>query len=263
MIVLDLGCGQATISKGVAEVVPHGRVLGVDIDRAGLATARGEAATIGCGNLAFAAADGRQLPFRSGVFAAVLCHSILETLNDPTSVVTEVRRVMKRGGVVGAASVEYGGIILGGAKTTDPQRFYDIRQLVWRARELPNRIQVVACAGCFRRRDLIASRPPPTISAMAPRIGLSPSRTTAPRNAGISDCRLRLRVTGLPRQKNSTASRLRGKNGVAILEPSLLSRGVGYWLGLDRRWYRLRPSVKRARLAKVRSPPQLSSFSLL
>jgi len=58
---------------------------------------------------------------------------MLETLNDPTSVVTEVRRVMKRGGIVGAASVEYGGIILGGAKTTDPQRFYDIRQQVWRA----------------------------------------------------------------------------------------------------------------------------------
>ena len=132
MIVLDLGCGQATISMGVAEV-PHGWVLGVDIDRAGLAAARGDAATISCGNLAFAAADGRQLPFRSGVFAAVLCHSILETLNDPTSVVTEVRRIMKRGGIVGAASVEYSGVILGGARTTDPQRFYDIRQQVWRA----------------------------------------------------------------------------------------------------------------------------------
>ena len=113
--------------------MPHGRVLGVDIDRAGLAAARGDATTIGCGNLAFAAADGRQLPFRSGVFDAVLCHSMLETLNDPTSVVREMRRVMKRGGIVGAASVEYGGIILGGAKTTDPQRFYDIRQQVWRA----------------------------------------------------------------------------------------------------------------------------------
>ena len=133
MIVLDLGCGQATISMGVSEVVPHGRVLGVDIDRAGLAAARGDAATIGCGNIAFAAADGRQLPFRSGVFDAVLCHSILETLSDPRSVVTEVRRVIGRGGVVGAASVEYGGIILGGAETTGPQRFYDIRQQVWRA----------------------------------------------------------------------------------------------------------------------------------
>jgi ubiquinone/menaquinone biosynthesis C-methylase UbiE len=49
MIVLDLGCGQATISMGIAEVVPHGRILGVDIDRAGLAAARGDAATFRSG----------------------------------------------------------------------------------------------------------------------------------------------------------------------------------------------------------------------
>jgi len=52
---------------------------------------------------------------------------------DPASVVAELRRVTRRGGVIGAASVEYGGIILGGAQTTDPQRFYDIRQQLWRA----------------------------------------------------------------------------------------------------------------------------------
>ena len=68
-----------------------------------------------------------------------------------------------------------------------------------------NRIRVVACAGCFRRWDLAASRPPPTISAMAPRIGLSASRTTAPRNAGISDCRLLLRATGSRWWKNLPA----------------------------------------------------------
>src|SRR6516162_5818078 len=54
-------------------------------------------------------------------------------------------------------------------------------------RELPNRIRVVACAGCFRRRDLAASRPPPSISAMAPRIGLSASHERAAecRNQGL------------------------------------------------------------------------------
>jgi hypothetical protein len=29
MIVLDRGCGQATISRGVAEAAPLGRVMGV------------------------------------------------------------------------------------------------------------------------------------------------------------------------------------------------------------------------------------------
>jgi len=133
MIVLDLGCGQATISMGIAETVPNGRVVGIDIDRGNLAVARRDAAAIGHGNLAFAAADGRQLPFRDGAFDAVLCHSMLETLRDPASVVVELRRIIRRGGVIGAASVEYGGIIFGGTETASPQRFYDIRQRLWRA----------------------------------------------------------------------------------------------------------------------------------
>ena len=133
LIVLDLGCGQATISMGIAETVPNGRVVGIDIDRGNLAVARRDAAAIGHGNLAFAAADGRQLPFRDGAFDAVLCHSMLETLRDPASVVVELRRIIRRGGVIGAASVEYGGIIIGGTETASPQRFYDIRQQLWRA----------------------------------------------------------------------------------------------------------------------------------
>jgi SAM-dependent methyltransferase len=78
-------------------------------------------------------ADGRRLPFSDAVFDAVLCHSMLETLADPESVVAELRRVTKRGGVVGAASVEYGGLILAGERTAGPLRFYDIRQQLWRA----------------------------------------------------------------------------------------------------------------------------------
>src|SRR5262249_56518546 len=57
----------------------------------------------------------------------------LETAHDPAGVVVELRRVLRRGGIIGAASVEYGGIIFGGAETADPQRFYDIRQQFWRA----------------------------------------------------------------------------------------------------------------------------------
>ena len=58
---------------------------------------------------------------------------MLETVDDPARVVAELRRVTKCGGVVGAASVEYGGLILAGEETAGPRRFYDIRQQVWRA----------------------------------------------------------------------------------------------------------------------------------
>jgi ubiquinone/menaquinone biosynthesis C-methylase UbiE len=133
MLVLDCGCGEATISIGLSEAVPAGRVVGVDLDEEGLATARRYAASTGRGNLTLAVADGRRLPFGEAAFDAVLCHSMLETLGDPENVVKELRRVTKHGGVVGAASVGYGGFILAGEQTAGPQRFYDIRQQLWRS----------------------------------------------------------------------------------------------------------------------------------
>ena len=132
-VVLDCGCGEGTIAIGLSEAVPHGRVIGVDIGLDNLAAARRYAAATGRANLAWAVADGQRLPFHDRAFEAVLCHSVLETLEDPAKVVAELRRVTKRGGVVGAASVEYGGIILGGEQTEGPRRFYDIREQLWHA----------------------------------------------------------------------------------------------------------------------------------
>ena len=135
MAVLDCGCGEATITLGLAEAVHAGWVVAVDVKQGSFAAARRYAASIARSNLDFAVADGRRLPFHDAAFDAVLCHSMLETLDDPAKAVTELRRVTKPGGVVGAASVEYGGIILGGEQTAGPRRFYDIRQRLWRAEQ--------------------------------------------------------------------------------------------------------------------------------
>ncbi len=132
MVVLDCGCGTATITLGLAEAVPAGRVVGIDLETESLSAVRRYATSIGRANVVWAVANGRRLPFHDAVFEAVLCHSVLETLDDPASIVAELRRVAKPGGVVGGASVEYGGLILAGEQTDGPRRFYDIRQQLWR-----------------------------------------------------------------------------------------------------------------------------------
>jgi len=135
-IVLDCGCGTGTITLGFAAAVPQGRVIGVDLYMTGLVGARQAAALLEQKNLAWIAGDGRSLPFHDAAFDAAFCHSVLEVLADPAPVIAELRRVTKRGGVVGAASVEYDGIILAGEPAAGPRRFYDIRQRLWRAAEI-------------------------------------------------------------------------------------------------------------------------------
>lgn len=131
--VLDCGCGAGTITLGLAAAVSQGRVIGVDLDATGLIGAQRATALLSQQNLAWIGGDGRSLPFEDAVFDAVLCHSMLEVLADPAPVISELRRVTKRGGVVGAASVEYHSIILAGEPAAGPRRFYDIRQQLWRA----------------------------------------------------------------------------------------------------------------------------------
>src|SRR5260370_33203102 len=63
MVVLDCGCGQATISIGLAGTVAAGRVIGVDRGEESLAVARRNAASIKQVNLGGGLADGRSLPF--------------------------------------------------------------------------------------------------------------------------------------------------------------------------------------------------------
>ena len=132
-MVLDCGCGTGTITLGLAEAVPEGHFVGVDLDLSGLKGAQRAAVSLGHQNVSWIGADGRSLPFHGAIFNAVLCHSMLETLDDPAPVIAELRRLTKRGGVVGVASVEYDGIILAGEPTAGPRRFYDIRQQLWRA----------------------------------------------------------------------------------------------------------------------------------
>jgi ubiquinone/menaquinone biosynthesis C-methylase UbiE len=133
-----------TITLGLAEAVPDGHVIPADLDLNGLTGAQRAAVSLGQQNVSWIGADGRSLPFHGAVFDVVLCHSMLETLEtlgDLTPAIAELRRVTKRGGVVGAASVEYDGIIIAGEPTTGPRRFYDIRQRLWRASRItePNR----------------------------------------------------------------------------------------------------------------------------
>jgi tRNA G46 methylase TrmB len=76
MAVLDCGCGEGTITLGLAEAVPEGRVVGLDLKQRELVAARRSAAALRLNNLSWTAADGRRMPFCNeefDAFSATLC----------------------------------------------------------------------------------------------------------------------------------------------------------------------------------------------
>jgi ubiquinone/menaquinone biosynthesis C-methylase UbiE len=107
MDVLDAGCGPGTITAGLARAVePGGSCTGVDREASQIELAR--AATEGAA-VAFAVASIYELPFADASFDAVLSHAVFEHLARPADALSELRRVLRPGGVVGVCSSDWGG----------------------------------------------------------------------------------------------------------------------------------------------------------
>ena len=127
--VLDAGCGAGTITLGLARTA--GRVVGVDANDAEFTDARSYALDHDISNVEFRMGSVYRLEFPSDHFDACLCHSVLEALERPHDALVELRRTLKPGGVLAAASVEYGGLIVAGPHAPLLRRFYAIRERLW------------------------------------------------------------------------------------------------------------------------------------
>jgi SAM-dependent methyltransferase len=105
--VLDVGCGPGTITAGLADRVPRGRVTGIDAAQGVIDQAREE--TGDRANLTFAAGDVYALDYPDDSFDVVHAHQVLQHLSDPVRALREMRRVARPGGIVAARDADHGG----------------------------------------------------------------------------------------------------------------------------------------------------------
>ena len=128
---LDCGTGSGTIAVGIASFLARGRVIAVDREPHAPREAMAHSVGAGISNLEFLACDVRRLPFDDDAFDVVFSHSMLETLDDPLVALTEMQRVLRPGGTVAVASVEYSGVICSGPHEDLLALFYETRERIW------------------------------------------------------------------------------------------------------------------------------------
>jgi ubiquinone/menaquinone biosynthesis C-methylase UbiE len=112
MRLLDAGCGPGSITIGLARAVAHGEVVGVDASAEAIDAARERASAEGCDNARFEVADVCKLPYGDATFDAAFAHALLQHLPWPLDALTEIRRVLKPGGIIGVADADFDGALL-------------------------------------------------------------------------------------------------------------------------------------------------------
>ena len=105
MSLVDCGCGQGTITIGLAEHLAPGQVVGFDTLAEHLEKARATASERGLTNVSFEQGDINAPDCEPGAFDAAFIHLVLCYLTDPVGALRQVRQLLKPGGVVGIVDI--------------------------------------------------------------------------------------------------------------------------------------------------------------
>jgi SAM-dependent methyltransferase len=104
--IIEIGCGTGAILTELL-MQSHGAIFGIDISAEYL-----DLAVASLPGIPLIRGDARKLPITTGVFDIALCHFVILWVADPLSLIREMTRVTKPGGLVLAlAEPDYGGRI--------------------------------------------------------------------------------------------------------------------------------------------------------
>ena len=130
MRLLDVGCGPGSITRGLAERLAPGQVIGLDLSRETLDAARREATARGLENLRYEEASVYDLPFPDASFDVAYAHQVFQHLRERGAALREMLRVVRPGGLVAVRDVDWGTVAYW---PRDPwiDRFVEVHQRTW------------------------------------------------------------------------------------------------------------------------------------
>jgi SAM-dependent methyltransferase len=112
MHLMDVGCGPGFFAElAVRELVPQGRVTGVDVDGALLAPAR-ERAVQGGLPIEYVLASGVAIPLDDDSCDFAYARFLFQHLDRPLEVLAEMRRVVRPGGIVMVMDSDDAGLLV-------------------------------------------------------------------------------------------------------------------------------------------------------
>src|SRR3989344_4306219 len=91
--ILDVGCHSGTFTEKILKKINSRKVYGIDVSPSAISLAKKR---LPYGN--FQVADAVSLPFKNNFFDLVVCLEVLEHVDDPVKVISEISRVLKKGG---------------------------------------------------------------------------------------------------------------------------------------------------------------------
>lgn len=108
MRLLDVGCGPGSITRGLAERLAPGQVVGLDLSSETLVAARRDAVARGLTNLEYREGSVYDLPLPDASFDVAFAHQVLQHLREPGAALGEMLRVVRSGGLVAVREVDWG-----------------------------------------------------------------------------------------------------------------------------------------------------------
>lgn len=107
-LLLDAGCGPGNISAGLAQLIPNGKVIGIDFATEIIEKAQNEFPPSQYRNLDFEQGDIYNLKFADNSFDVIHLHQVLQHLKYPKSALVELRRILKPNGILACRDADYG-----------------------------------------------------------------------------------------------------------------------------------------------------------